>query len=69
MKEYWIIDIWGRAVSVYKLNNGRFALENVYRQPTEDTLLKEEEAALRLKLKLSLYEDLEFDISEVFENV
>ncbi len=69
VKEYWIVDIWGRSVDVYKLQDGKFILTKVHRQRTEKELSKEDQNALNLTLKLSLYDDLEFDISEVFEDI
>jgi len=69
VKEYWIVDIWGRSVSVYRLQDGKFILTKIHRQQTEKELSKEDKNALNLTLKLSLYDDLEFDISEVFEDI
>jgi len=72
VKEYWIVDTWGKSITVYKLNNDKFVLTKIYWLPREEELkymTEKEKDSLQLKLKLSLYDDLEFDISEVFEDI
>lgn len=68
--EYWIIDPISRVIDVYLLQNGRYELDNsyhAYQAEDWEELTAEEQAEAKLSLKLSLYDDLEILVKEVFE--
>ena len=72
VKEYWIIDPKSESITAYLLQDGRYVVDNVYHNYTEeewDDLSDEEKAEQNLTLKLSLYDDLEIDVKEVFEKI
>lgn len=72
VKEYWIIDPKSENITVYLLQDGRYVVDNVYHNYTAeewDDLSIEEKAEQKLTLKLSLYDDLEIDVKEVFEKI
>lgn len=72
MKEYWIINPKDESVEVFRLNeSGAYFLDNVYQVISEsewERLDDEERAELSLPLKISLYDDLEIDVQEIFED-
>ena len=72
VKEYWIISPKDEAVEVYRLNeHGRYYLDNVYTNFSEyewEQLKEEEREKFNLTLKISLYDDLEISIKEIFED-
>ena len=72
VKEYWIINPKDESVEVFRLNeSGAYFLDNVYQVISEsewERLDDEERAELSLPLKISLYDDLEIDVQEIFED-
>ena len=70
VKEYWIISPKDEAIEVYRLNEqGAFYLDNVYTRFTEsewERLRDEEKAEQNLSLKISLYDDLEIQLDDIF---
>ena len=72
VKEYWIISPKEKSIEVYYLKDGKFELDNVYNvlEDWEDEALTEQERAEhRLKLKVSLYNDLEIEVKDIFEDM
>ena len=72
VKEYWIINPKDKSIMVYILREGKFELDNVYSildEWEEKALTDEERAEHTLKLKVSLYNDLVIDVTEVFEDM
>ena len=72
VKEYWLINPWDKSVTVYRLTDGRFELYNIYRDYTEEELAEMDErelAATELTLKLSLYDDLEIPVRDIFYDI
>ena len=70
VKEYWIISPKDEAIEVYILRNGRYELDNIYHNfDAEDwaALSEAEKAEQQLSLKISLYNDLEIPVKEIFE--
>jgi len=70
VKEYWMINPKDETIMVYLLKNGKYILDMVYHSYSEDEwrwLTDKEKAEQSLALKLSLYDDLEIDIKEVFD--
>ncbi len=69
VKEYWIINPEDRTISVYLLEDGKYRLDNVYHDYTEEELRwlsEKEKEKISLVLKLSLYDDLELSVKELF---
>lgn len=72
VREYWIVDPKGKSIEVYRLSDNKFVLDHVYEALNDDEwdLLNEsEKKAVKMRLKVSLYDDLEIDIRDVFEGV
>ena len=72
VQEYWIVDPVSESIEVYHLQNGRFELDHAYVVFPEwewARMSEEERAEARLSVKVSLYDDLEIDIREVFEDI
>lgn len=70
VKEYWIIDPLARNIIVHRLNEGKYDVVDVYHSFTEREwgwLTEEERAKQKKKVKPSLWDDLEIDVSEVFQ--
>ena len=70
VKEYWIISPKDEAIEVYRLNeHGVYYLENIYTNFSENEwarLTAEERAEQKLSLKVSLYDDLEIQLKDIF---
>lgn len=72
VREYWLADPKTRSLEVYHLVDGRFVLDDIYCDFTEDdwNLLDErEKAAQKFNVKVSLYDELEVSVKEVFEDM
>lgn len=72
VREYWIADPRSKSVEVYRLRDGRLALDNVYAvyEAWEWARLSgEERQAAKMPLKVSLYDDFCVDVREIFERV
>lgn len=70
VKEYWIISPKDEAIEVYILRNGKYELDNIYHHFDEEdwaALNDAEKAEQQLSLKISLYNDLEIQVNEIFE--
>ena len=77
VKEYWIVDTWGKYVEVYHNQNGWLVLDNTYFYYTEEE--KQENEALpdgdknKIKIfdsiKLSICNNFEVELKYIFENV
>ena len=69
VKEYWLIDPAGETVDVYIWQDGKFILDNSYHNYTDeewDNLDDKERANTKLSLKISLYDDLEINVKDIF---
>lgn len=69
VKEYWVIDPKKESVTVFLLKEDRYVLDHIYQNFTEEEwgdLTEEEKEEQRLFLKLSLYDDLEISLKEIF---
>lgn len=69
VREYWLVDPMSKTIEVYLLRDGKFNLDNSYHDYDEEdweALSDEEKAETKLALKVSLYDDLEIDIREIF---
>ena len=70
VREYWIVEPASKNVEVYHLKNNELCLVDVCHDYTEeewDMLNEKEKAKQTLKIKVSLYDDLEVDVKEIFE--
>ena len=70
VKEYWIISPKDEAIEVYILRNGKYELDNIYHNFDEEdwaALSEAEKAEQALSLKISLYNDLEIQVKDIFE--
>lgn len=71
VKEYWIIRPNDEIIEVYLLRQGKYQLDNVYHNATEQNLKymsDREKAEINVSLKLSLYDDLEIQVKDIFED-
>ena len=72
VKEYWIVSPKARSVEVYLLKDGKFHLDEVYHGYQEDEVdwMKEEDRAkLVFSMKVSLYDDFEISVKDIFARV
>ncbi len=72
VKEYWIIDPKAESIEAYILRNGKYELDGVYHNMDESEIdLKHmnesEKAEIKLSLKISLYDDLDIQTKDIFE--
>ena len=69
VREYWIIDPRNKNITVYHLIEGKYVLDDVYTvySPEEwDELSDQQRAEARFKIKVTLFDDLEVDVHDVF---
>ena len=67
--EYWIVNPIDKSIEVYHLNSGRFVLDNIYHNYGKeewDMLTDWQRASEKLTFKVSLYDDFEIDVRDVF---
>ncbi len=72
VREYWIVNPKDLSIEVYHLKEGRFELDDRYTVWDEwdaELLSEKEKAEHRLTLKVSLYDDLEIEVKEIFEDL
>ena len=70
VQEYWIIDPMAKSILVYLLKDGKYNLDSTYHSYSEEEwegLTEKEKLQQKLTLKLSLYDDLEIEVKELFE--
>ncbi|MBR2215245.1 MAG: Uma2 family endonuclease [Selenomonadaceae bacterium] len=72
VKEYWIIDPVAKNIIVHLWKNGKYRVAGVYHGFSEkewnEYLTDTERARQKLSLKISLYDDLEIKVNEIFES-
>ena len=69
VKEYWVIDPWGKAVDVYILRDGKFELDGEYFKYDADELKEltdEEKAEVKPEIKVSIFEDCMVKVADIF---
>ena len=72
VKEYWIVDPFGKSVDVYIRKDNRLELDDVYstyRDFEWNRLTEEARAAVKHSIKVSLYDDLYVTLDDIFEGV
>lgn len=65
--EYWIVNPTDRAIEVYLLTNGRFALDEIYMLPPAE--MEEERDKFKTQLKCHLYDDLVLPLEDIFADL
>ena len=74
VREYWLVNPDDRSIEVYHLSDGAFELDDVYYHYTDEewSWVKDrdkKELCKKLTLKVSLYNDFEISLAEVFEDL
>ena len=77
VKEYWIVDIKGKAIEVYLNHNGSLDIDEIYYDFTPEEIAENEalpdgdkdKMVIREDIKVSLYDDLFVHIKDVFDNL
>lgn len=65
VKEYWIIDPWAKRIEVYHLIDSKFELDDIYAVIDENNV--EEDAVVKDKIKVSIFDDLVVDVQKIFK--
>ncbi len=68
-REYWIVEPILKTIEVYHLIDGRFELDEVYRDYTSEALEElddEERAAVKTEIKVSIVPDLTINVKNIF---
>jgi len=72
VKEYWIIDPESRKITVYYLSDNSLKVNNIYycRSDSElEEMTDDDRKSIISNFKVSLFNDLEINLSEVFEDL
>ncbi len=77
VKEYWIVDTWGKYVEVYYNKSGYFVLDNTYFYYTDDEIAQNDKLAdddrdkvvIYDRIKVSVCDDLFVKLKDIFENI
>lgn len=73
VKEYWLVDTWGKSIEVYLSRNGRFELDETYHYYTDEekfknmALPKERREIIRDEIKVSLYDNFIVKLKDIFK--
>jgi len=71
VKEYWIIDPVSRYIDVYIPKGGKLTIDESYHSYFPEhwaEMTEKERAEVKLSLKLSLYNELEINLAEIFDD-
>ena len=69
VKEYWMIDPWRESVSVYLLRDGKYFLDEIYFNYTDDELAElpeEERAQVKLEVPVAVLDGFKIKIRNIF---
>lgn len=77
VKEYWLVDTWGKSVEVYLNHNRHFELDEIYRLVSDeekrenDKLADEDNRKIIIydEIKVSLYDDLYVKLTDIFDRI
>ena len=72
VKEYWIVDPKAQSIEVYKLKDSRFYLDEMYHALNQiewDAMPEKDRQKMKLSLKVSLYDDLDIPLKDIFAGV
>jgi len=69
VKEYWMIDLWRESISVYLLRDGKYFLDDVYQNWSEDELNEltvDERAEIKLEVPVAVLDGFKVKIKNIF---
>ena len=69
VREYWIIDPWSENIQVYLLRDGKYFLDDVYQNYSDDELAElteEERAEVTMEVPLAVLDDFKVKIRNIF---
>ena len=69
VKEYWIIDPWRETIDVYLLRNGKYELDGVYVNYSDDELERlndEERASVKLEIPVAVLDGFKVKVRNIF---
>lgn len=69
VKEYWIINPWSKSIEVYLLRDGKYKLDNVYQNYSDDELSEltdEERAEVELEVPVAVLDGFKVKIRNIF---
>ena len=72
VREYWIVDPLNKTIEQYILEDGRFALRNLYAKLTQRELTRMSEACraeVVTEFRCSLFDDLTISVDDVFADL
>ena len=67
VKEYWIVDTWGKYIEVYYNQNGWLVLDNTYFYYTEEEKQENEVLPDGDKDKVKIFDTIKLSVSDKFE--
>lgn len=73
VKEYWLVDTWGKSIEVYLLKQEKFALDETYHYYTDEEkarnamLPKDRQEIIRDEIRISLYDDFVVKLKDIFK--
>ena len=69
VREYWIIDPWSENIQVYLLQDGKYVLDNVYQNYSDDELSKltdEERSEIEMEVPVAVLDGFKVKIRNIF---
>ena len=69
VKEYWLINPWSESIEVYLLRDGKYFLDNVYPNYTEqelNALTDEERAEVKMEVPVTVLDGFKVKIRNIF---
>ena len=69
VKEYWIIDPWSEYIQVYLLRDGKYFLDDVYQNYSDDELKEltdEERAEVKMEVPVAVLDGFKVKIKNIF---
>lgn len=73
VKEYWLVDTFGKSIEVYLNKNHRFVIDDTYYYYSDEDkaknamLPKDKQEIIHDEIKVSLYDDLLVTLKDIFE--
>ena len=69
VREYWIIDPWSENIQVYLLQDGKYVLDNVYQNYSDDELSKltdEDRSEIEMEVPVAVLDGFKVKIRNIF---
>ena len=69
VKEYWIINPWSESIEVYLLRDGKYYLDDVYQNYSDEelnTLTDEERAEVKMEVPVAVLDGFKVKIRNIF---